>query len=80
VGSYLPSNITDIWEPLRDFAFAKLPQGGKDRITICHFNPGDRPSLSVVTSEGLFYLYSIPEEGGECNLLRTDSIMEPEEE
>jgi autophagy-related protein 18 len=80
VGNYLPSNITDIWEPQRHFSFAKLPPGSKDRTNICNFNPGDRPSLSVITSDGSFYLYSIPEEGGECVLLRTESIMEPEEE
>ncbi len=80
VGSYLPSNLTDIWEPLRHFAFAKLPSSStKDRINICAFNHGDRPSLSVVTSDGSFYLYSIQEEGGECVLLRQDSILTEEE-
>jgi WD40 repeat protein len=80
VGSFLPTNITDIWEPQRHFAFAKIPTTSvKDRINICAFNPGDRPTLCVLTSDGSFYLYSITDEGGECVLLRTDSVMDEEE-
>lgn len=92
VGSYLPSNITDIWEPQRHFAFAKIPAqisvfGGngsnsscKDRINICSFSPGDQPLVAVLTSEGSFYLYSIPDEGGECILIKTDSVMNDNED
>ncbi|KIH95008.1 hypothetical protein SPBR_03728 [Sporothrix brasiliensis 5110] len=28
VGSYLPQTVTEIWEPLRDFAFIKIPRSG----------------------------------------------------
>ncbi|CAK7197767.1 autophagy protein [Sporothrix eucalyptigena] len=28
VGSYLPQTVTEIWEPLRDFAFIKIPRTG----------------------------------------------------
>ena len=109
VGSYLPSNITDIWEPQRHFAYCKIPPqqssaatsglttntssgiiasaGGSltgvakgERINICSFSPGDRALVSVLTSEGTFYLYSIGEEGGECSLLKTDSIMNDNED
>jgi hypothetical protein len=51
-----------------------------ERITICSFSPGDRPLVSVLTSEGMFYLYSIGEEGGECILLKTDSVMNDTED
>lgn len=27
VGSYLPQTVTEMWEPMRDFAFIKLPKG-----------------------------------------------------
>ena len=104
VGSYLPSNITDIWEPQRHFAFAKIPSSSqantilnqnttssissatsssikdKDRITICSFGAGERPLLSVLTSDGSFYTFSISSEGGECSLIKTDSILTEEEE
>lgn len=26
VGSYLPQTVTEMWEPLRDFAFIKIPK------------------------------------------------------
>jgi hypothetical protein len=28
MGRYLPNMITEMWEPLRDFAFFRLPTGG----------------------------------------------------
>jgi autophagy-related protein 18 len=27
VGSYLPQSVTEMWEPMRDFAFIKIPKG-----------------------------------------------------
>ncbi|KAJ3322591.1 autophagy protein [Boothiomyces sp. JEL0866] len=77
IQNYLPTNITDIWEPTRHFAFAKLPT--KDKINICSLTSQEVPTLSVVTSDGSFYTYTIFSEGGECTLQRQESIMDPEE-
>jgi autophagy-related protein 18 len=27
VGSYLPQSVTEMWEPIRDFAYIKIPKG-----------------------------------------------------
>ena len=80
VGNLLPSKVTDIWEPMRNFAFAKLPSGSKDRVHICSFTPMEPPLLAVVTSDGDFMLYNVADEGGECSLLRQESIIGPEED
>lgn len=45
VGGYLPSTLTEIWDPQRDFAFLKLPVAGVRTIvalsrcvlSCCHF-------------------------------------------
>lgn len=33
VGSYLPQTVTEMWEPLRDFAYIKLPKSNVNRAT-----------------------------------------------
>jgi autophagy-related protein 18 len=39
IGSYiLPDSITEMWEPQRDFAFAKLPSGAKGQ-NVCALGP-----------------------------------------
>ncbi|KAI8899461.1 WD40-repeat-containing domain protein [Globomyces pollinis-pini] len=79
VGSILPSNITDIWEPQRHYAFAKIPTVSKDYANICGFNSGDHPTINVITADGYVYLYSIGGDG-ECSLLRQESIMDNDED
>ncbi|KAJ3205567.1 autophagy protein [Entophlyctis luteolus] len=46
VSSFLPNTITEIWEPQRDFAFAKLPQQSKGFQNMCALIGG--PGLAGV--------------------------------
>lgn len=75
MGTYLPSAVTEIWEPQRDFAFVKLPAvpGIKSVVS---FNSTSTHVL-VVTSEGYFYQYAIDlERGGECELIQQYSLID----
>ncbi|CAK7228292.1 autophagy protein [Sporothrix curviconia] len=48
VGSYLPQTVTEIWEPLRDFAFIKIPRTG---AATTPSKPGPAgPSANIVSS------------------------------
>ncbi|TPX58968.1 hypothetical protein PhCBS80983_g02797 [Powellomyces hirtus] len=80
VGSYfLPDKITEMWEPARDFCFAKLPAESKGSPNICAVTSSSPPFLAVVTAEGWFYQYNIDmEAGGECLLVRKISLLENE--
>lgn len=79
MGTYLPSAVTEIWEPQRDFAFVKLPAVGGMK-SVVSFN-GASTQVLVVTSEGYFYQYAIDlERGGECELVQQYSLMDTNEE
>ncbi|KAH6560343.1 hypothetical protein BASA50_003329 [Batrachochytrium salamandrivorans] len=82
VGFYfMPDMITDIWEPTRDFAFAKLPTTSKSVQNLCSLSSSSgMPQLSVVTANGSFYVFTILEQGGECTLVKQHSIMDSDEE
>lgn len=68
MGGYLPSALTEVWEPSRDFAFLRLPTSGARCIVALS---GTMPQVMVISSEGYFYSYSIDlENGGECSLLK----------
>lgn len=77
VGGYLPQAVTEMWEPLRDFAFIKLPKaglgvnssGGPLRSVVAMSSSS--PQVMVVTSDGGFYIFSIDmENGGEGVLVK----------
>jgi autophagy-related protein 18 len=68
VGGYLPSAVTEMWEPARHFASVKLPESGIKSVVALS---STSPRVMVVTSEGLFYMYNIDmENGGECVLMK----------
>ena len=91
VGGYLPNTLTEMWEPLRDFAFLRLPTSGARSIVALSGQVPDSltfrcdclnalsrmmPHIMVISSEGYFYLYSIDlENGGECSLLKQDRCV-----
>ncbi|KAI9315290.1 WD40-repeat-containing domain protein [Dichotomocladium elegans] len=78
IGSYLPGMITEMWEPTRDFASLKLPSAGVRSLVALS---NTTPQVMVVTSEGYFYQYNIDlENGGECVLLKQNSLLEPGED
>lgn len=77
VGGYLPQAVTEMWEPLRDFAFIRIPKNtsevmsnrGPTRSVVAFCSSS--PQVMVVTSDGGFYVYSIDmEEGGEGQLVK----------
>ncbi|KAI8813501.1 WD40-repeat-containing domain protein [Cladochytrium replicatum] len=76
VGSYLlPDAITEMWDPQRDFAFAKLPTSSKGLPSLVALS-GSSPQLMVVTGDGYFYSYNVDlENGGECILLKQYTLV-----
>ena len=69
---YLPSSVTEMWEPQRDFAWARIPRGANGqpvRSVVAMAN--NVPHIMVATNEGDFYVYSVDlEKGGEGTLIR----------
>ncbi|KAJ3024618.1 UNVERIFIED_CONTAM: autophagy protein [Siphonaria sp. JEL0065] len=45
VSSFLPNAVTEMWEPQRDFAFAKIPQTAKGFHNICAIIGGAGPAM-----------------------------------
>ncbi|KND92765.1 Autophagy-like protein 18 [Tolypocladium ophioglossoides CBS 100239] len=90
VGSYLPQSVTEMWEPLRDFAYIKIPKSatsagparlaggtpaGPLRSVVAMSSSS--PQVMVVTSDGGFYVYNIDmENGGEGYLVKQFSVLE----
>lgn len=79
VGSYLPQTVTEMWEPLRDFAYIKIPKSsaasqrpntsGQLRSVVAMSSSS--PQVMVVTSDGGFYVFNIDmEQGGEGYLVK----------
>lgn len=70
----LPTQVTNLFDPQRDFAYLKLPvHGVKSIVGISSTSP----QIMVVTSEGLFYSYTIDlEKGGECILQKSYSLLD----
>ncbi len=85
VGAYLPSAVSEMWEPARDFAWLKIPkappstQGGVLSSTAPLRSvvamSSNRPEIMVVTNEGHFYVFGIDlEKGGEGTLLKVYEV------
>jgi autophagy-related protein 18 len=77
VGGYLPQAVTEMWEPMRDFAFIKLPKGGLGTnstggpLRSVVAMSSSSPQVMLVTSDGGFYVFSIDmENGGEGVLVK----------
>ncbi|KAK3191838.1 autophagy protein [Lecanicillium sp. MT-2017a] len=90
VGSYLPQSVTEMWEPIRDFAFIKIPKStapsnssrltggtGAGPLRSVVAMSSSSPQVMVVTSDGGFYVYNIDmESGGEGYLVKQFSVLE----
>lgn len=86
VGSYMPQTMTEMWEPVRDFAFIKLPKaahqsasksaggallGNPSSLRSVVAMSSNSPQVMVVTSDGGFYVFSIDmAQGGEGCLVK----------
>ncbi|RSL54858.1 Autophagy-related protein 18 [Fusarium sp. AF-6] len=87
MGSYLPQSVTEMWEPLRDFAYIKIPKStvaqGPTRVmpagplrSVVAMSSSS-PQVMVVTSDGGFYVYNIDmEHGGEGYLVKQFSVLD----
>ncbi|GAA6011894.1 hypothetical protein JCM11491_000094 [Sporobolomyces phaffii] len=76
VSNFLPSQVTGLFDPQRDFAYLKLPRGSHGVKSIVGISSSS-PQIMVVTSEGLFYSYTIDlEKGGECILQKSYSLLD----
>ena len=85
MGAYLPSAVSEMWEPARDFAWLKIPkappaaQGGVLASTAPLRSvvamSSNSPQVMVVTNEGHFYVFGIDlEKGGEGTLLKVYEV------
>ena len=85
VGAYLPTAVSEMWEPTRDFAWLKIPksqpvfQGGILTSTASSKSvvamSSNMPEVMVVTNEGHFYVFGVDlEKGGEGTLLKVYEV------
>ncbi|KAK5107585.1 hypothetical protein LTR62_000979 [Meristemomyces frigidus] len=71
---YLPSSVTEMWEPQRDFAWMKLPRstnasGAPVRSVVAL--AAASPHVLVATGDGWFYVYAVDlQKGGEGRLVK----------
>lgn len=74
---YLPSAVTEIWEPARDFAWVKVPKARSGQpVKSVVAMAGNAPQVMVATSEGEFLVYQVDlEKGGEGGLVREYSYV-----
>ena len=90
VGAYLPSAVSEMWEPARDFAWLKIPKAppsvqsgvlsSSTTLRSVVAMSSNRPEVMVVTNEGHFYVFGIDlEKGGEGTLLKVYEVGEESE-
>ncbi|KAL2356763.1 vacuolar targeting protein Atg18 [Cryomyces antarcticus] len=75
---YLPSAVSEIWEPARDFAWVKIPRtAGAPSVKTVVAMSSNIPQVMVASSEGQFYVFNIDlERGGEGTLTHQHSLMD----
>ncbi|KAI9846545.1 MAG: autophagy protein [Thelocarpon superellum] len=83
VSGYLPTAVTEIWEPTRDFAYIKIPkrptsgQSWTMPLKSVVAMSSSSPQVMVVTNEGIFYVFNIDmEKGGEGVLVKQYSVLD----
>lgn len=73
-GSYLPNSVTEIWEPMRDFAKLRIPTGNAKTVVAMS---NSQSQVMVITSGGQFLLYDIDlDHGGDCVLAQQYSLLD----
>ncbi|KAI8963033.1 WD40 repeat-like protein [Daldinia sp. FL1419] len=84
VGNYLPQTVTEMWEPLRDFAFIKIPKStaapraSNQQLRSVVAMSSSSPQVMVVTNDGGFYVFNIDmDQGGEGYLVKQFSLLSP---
>lgn len=73
--SYLPSQVTDVFNQGRAFAIVKLPFAGLKNI--CALATIQKlPRVLVASQDGYLYIYNLdPAEGGDCTLLKQHRLI-----
>ncbi|KAF3070884.1 Autophagy-related protein 18 [Daldinia childiae] len=88
VGNYLPQTVTEMWEPLRDFAYIKIPKststaprpGGNQQLRSVVAMSSSSPQVMVVTNDGGFYVFNIDmDQGGEGYLVKQFSVLDSDD-
>ncbi|KAI3341691.1 protein-vacuolar targeting protein Atg18 [Ustulina deusta] len=90
VGNYLPQTVTEMWEPLRDFAYIKIPKSAvtgrqgtaptNQQLRSVVAMSSSSPQVMVVTSDGGFYVFNIDmEHGGEGYLIKRFSVLDSDD-
>ena len=90
VGNYLPTAVSEMWEPARDFAWLKIPKappsaqggvlGSTAPLRSVVAMSSNSPQVMVVTNEGHFYVFGIDlERGGEGTLVKVYEVGEESE-
>ncbi|KAI1122204.1 protein-vacuolar targeting protein Atg18 [Nemania abortiva] len=90
VGNYLPQTVTEMWEPLRDFAYIKIPKSvasgrqgaatSNQQLRSVVAMSSSSPQVMVVTSDGGFYVFNIDmEHGGEGYLVKRFSVLDSDD-
>ncbi|GMK55001.1 hypothetical protein CspeluHIS016_0200570 [Cutaneotrichosporon spelunceum] len=78
-GTYLPKGVTEMWEPQRDFAHAKLRPAQTGVRTVVAMS-ATLPQVMVISADGVFQAYNIDlENGGECALMKEFSLLNNED-
>lgn len=72
-GAYLPSSVSELLEPMRDFASLKIPT--RSTRSLAALNPSNS-HVMVITGKGEYFQYEIDyETGGECVLADRHSLL-----
>ncbi|KAI0850081.1 WD40 repeat-like protein [Daldinia vernicosa] len=90
VGNYLPQTVTEMWEPLRDFAYIKIPKStsaaprpggaGNQQLRSVVAMSSSSPQVMVVTNDGGFYVFNIDmDQGGEGYLVKQFSVLDSDD-
>ena len=70
---FLPSSVSDIWQPARHFASLKLP--AKSDCTVAALLD-DTAQVVVLTDAGTLHRYAIDKEsGGDCELIHSEDLL-----
>jgi len=71
--SYLPAQVTDTLNQSRAFATVTVPSAGLPNIvTIASLSRQTR--LMLASADGYFYIYNIPEQGGDCVMVKQHRV------
>ncbi|KAK7822638.1 hypothetical protein U0070_001986 [Myodes glareolus] len=75
--NYLPAQVSDMMNQDRAFATGRLNFSGQKNI--CTLSTIQKlPRLLVASSDGHLYIYNLdPQDGGECVLIKTHSLLSP---